>query len=441
MRNVASAAAAAATPSHHVDNALASTLSSSSHWIPTKQQQQQQQQQQQHKQHSGGVGTTAKSAKFTTATTNLAEREEASRLQNTETTMSASALSWNEWSTTKSLHRGQVGEGEATTDQSRSDRQIRSATHYENDDHRSSSSWSLYGTATSSRQRHEQQTHPHPPRRRQRRRATLEPPVASTKNDSFQSPNSAARLFPATRSVAQQQPSPCSTSFGDDNVVGSKNGGDANTLLASGSSSPHILATTTFTSPLKQAPSSSSGDKPTTTDSRSKLVQQQQQQRHASIVDQSGRAQRRSRRSNLCERPSSNENALSTRNLPTNVARRQSPTLSSPQRTTTTKPHRRHSTDSRTDAPLPVAAAAVVGSGSRSHEHSRHVQATRQSIDGTFHVLQILHYIPKSPRVYIYIFVDEVQQQPRLDKILSISLTIFVLVCTHSLAFIYTCVP
>jgi hypothetical protein len=68
--------------------------------------------------------------------------------------MSASTL--NEWWT--KLQRGQVGDGVATTDQSRSDCQIRSATHYEND-HRSRSSLGILPyDVSSSRHRHERQT-------------------------------------------------------------------------------------------------------------------------------------------------------------------------------------------------------------------------------------------------------------------------------------------
>jgi hypothetical protein len=131
--------------------------------------------------------------------THLAERDEASLLQTTETTMSASSL--NEWWT--KLQRGQVGDGGATTDQSRSDCQIRSATHYEND-HRSSSSLGILPyVVSSSRHRHERQTQGVP---QQRRRATLGP-VASTKNDSFQSPNSAPLSAP-TRSLAHLQRAP-----------------------------------------------------------------------------------------------------------------------------------------------------------------------------------------------------------------------------------------
>jgi hypothetical protein len=363
MRNIASAAA---TPSHHVHAVTAAAQSSHHDLTPTKQQQQQQPT-------GGGVGTQ----------------------QNTETTMSAAAsavFAWNQRTAT-SLQRGQVGVGQATQS-ARSDRQIRTA--HSNDDYyrnSSSSTTSLYDvsslSAHPSQGRERQQKH------RRRSCAALEPTAVTTLNcDSFPSPN---QLLSSTRSVAQRQhPSP---------------------FTQVQSPSPSLKATTTTiaaqTLSLKKSPSSTSCTSRNKTTTRSSKLVQPARASMGGMSSNAGKVCSHGEDSNeQCRAPTTNTTATNRvatlQNSPpkktaTNV--RASTRLKTRQgghdrkghgdqdrleSTRRSPPRAPRAASSTTRSPITTTGSIGSSTGtsatgvSRSHEHSLHVQATRQSIDGTY---------------------------------------------------------
>jgi hypothetical protein len=282
--------------------------------------------------------------------------------------------------------RGQVDDGgAAATTQSRSDRQIRSATK-SNDQHqhRSISSLGVLSDDVSSSSATHSHGHVRLQRNRRRQSAALEPTAVTTLKDSFQSPN---QLSPSTRFVAQrQQPSP----FTGNEVQ---------------SSSPSLNVTTPAASKalLREAPSSNTNRSKTS--STSKLAQPAHTTSHmggkSSSADQVRRRGSDSKKQRRAPTTSATNNVATFTSPPKRTATnaRTSTAVTQNQgghdRRARHDHHRRPlepAVPSTSPSRLRTAATATTThtttttpvAVSRSHEHSLHVQATRRSIDGTY---------------------------------------------------------